>query len=425
MKSDFVSVRCKCGTQLQVPAGGKRLCACGSWVAAPPPAPVAEEPMVVAKAEDAPVARAAPAAVPTATAAPAVATSWPRIEGDLSAIERLNDGYRRITKELAKTIVGQTEVIEQLLIAVFARGHCLLVGVPGLAKTLMIRALSDALNLSFSRIQFTPDLMPSDITGTEVLQEDKTSGQRMFKFLPGPIFSNVILADEINRTPPKTQAALLEAMQEKQVTIGGNRHKLPEPFFVLATQNPIEQEGTYPLPEAQQDRFMFNVLVDYPSEEEEFKIVELTTATHAPKLDRILAANDILEMQDIVRKVPVAPYVIRYAMKFARLTRKEKGEVPDFIKEYVTWGAGPRATQNLVLGAKARAVLHGRYYVSCEDIRAVSIPVLRHRIITNFNAEAEGIKPETIIQRLADIIPRDPNEEALARGKAPVAAVTA
>ena len=417
--NDVSTVQCKvCHTPLQVPAGGKRLCACGTWVAAPvasapPPLPV-EEPVILARAEEprpAPVAKPALAAVPTAT-------SWPRIEGDLSAIERLNDGYRRITREIAKSIVGQTEVIEQLLIAVFAKGHCLLVGVPGLAKTLMIRTLADALNLSFSRIQFTPDLMPSDITGTEVLQEDKTTGQRVFKFLSGPIFSNVILADEINRTPPKTQAALLEAMQEKQVTIAGNRHKLPDPFFVLATQNPIEQEGTYPLPEAQQDRFMFNVLVDYPSEEEEYKIVEMTTAMHTSKVEKIISANEILEMQDIVRKVPVAPYVIRYAMKFARLTRKEKGEVPDFIKEYVTWGAGPRATQNLVLGAKARAVLHGRYYVSCEDIRAVAVPVLRHRIITNFNAEAEGIKPETIIQRLADIIPRDPNEEALAKGKA-------
>ena len=422
MKSDVVTVRCKaCQTPLQVPAGGKRLCACGTWVAAPLSAST-DEPAIVMRTEDArpPMASAAPPPLPTAGAAPS--TSWPRIEGDLSAIERLNDGYRRITKELSKAIVGQTDVIEQLLIAVFAKGHCLLVGVPGLAKTLMIRTLSDALNLSFSRIQFTPDLMPSDITGTEVLQEDKFSGQRVFKFLPGPIFSNVILADEINRTPPKTQAALLEAMQEKQVTVGGNRHVLPNPFFVLATQNPIEQEGTYPLPEAQQDRFMFNVLVDYPSEEEEYRIVEMTTATHNAKLERILTANDILEMQEIVRKVPVAPYVIRYAMKFARLTRKEKGEVPDFIKEYVTWGAGPRASQNLVLGAKARAVLHGRYYVSCEDIRAVAIPVLRHRIITNFNAEAEGIKPETIIKRLADIIPRDPNEEALARGKAVVTA---
>ena len=225
-------------------------------------------------------------------------------------------------RRLSKAIVGQERVLEELLIAIFARGHCLLVGVPGLAKTLMIRTLADSLSLSFSRVQFTPDLMPSDITGTEVLQEDKTTGQRLFKFLHGPLFANVVLADEINRTPPKTQAALLEAMQERQVTVGGTRHKLPDPFFVLATQNPIEQEGTYPLPEAQQDRFMFNILVDYPEEEEEFSIVEMTTSTHVPKIDRVLSATDILEMQDIVRKVPVAPYVIRYAMKFTRLTRK-------------------------------------------------------------------------------------------------------
>jgi MoxR-like ATPase len=265
--------------------------------------------------------------------------------------------------------------------------------------------------------------MPSDITGTEVLQEDKTTGQRLFKFLHGPIFANVVLADEINRTPPKTQAALLEAMQERQVTVGGARHKLPDPFFVLATQNPIEQEGTYPLPEAQQDRFMFNIWVDYPEEEEEFKIVEMTTSTLVAQIDRVLSATDILEMQDIVRKVPVAPYVIRYAMKFTRLTRKgsrvgstagkkESGELPDFIREYVTWGAGPRATQFLILAAKARAVLHGRYYVSCEDVRAVAPPVLRHRIITNFNAEAEGIKPDDVVRRLTDLIPRDPNEAA-------------
>jgi MoxR-like ATPase len=399
-----VSVKCSnCGLVVHIPVGGKRLCGCGTWLAGEKPVEAAEVELVEEQA------------------AP---TSWPRIEGDLSAIERLNDGYRRITRELAKAIVGQQRVIEELLIAIFARGHGLLVGVPGLAKTLMIRTLADSLNLSFSRIQFTPDLMPSDITGTEVLQEDKATGQRLFKFLHGPLFSNVILADEINRTPPKTQAALLEAMQERQVTVGGTRHKLPDPFFVLATQNPIEQEGTYPLPEAQQDRFMFNVLVDYPEEEEEFKIVEMTTSTHQPKIERVLSATDILEMQDIVRKVPVAPYVIRYAMKFTRLTRKEKGQVPDFIREYVTWGAGPRATQFLVLGAKARAVLHGRYYVSCEDIRAVAVPVLRHRILTNFNAEAEGIKPEEIIRRLADIIPRDPNEEALARGRNSTPAVT-
>jgi MoxR-like ATPase len=387
------SVKCQnCGLLVQVPEGGRRLCGCGAWLSGEEAAALPVEIVDVA---------------PEPEIAPA---SWPRIEGDLSAIERLNDGYRRIRQEMNKAIVGQGRVLEELLIAIFARGHCLLVGVPGLAKTLMIRTLADALNLSFSRIQFTPDLMPSDITGTEVLQEDKATGQRVFKFLHGPLFSNVILADEVNRTPPKTQAALLEAMQERQVTVGGTRHRLPEPFFVLATQNPIEQEGTYPLPEAQQDRFMFHVLVDYPEEEEEFRIVEMTTTIHQPKIERVLSATDILEMQDIVRKVPVAPYVIRYAMKFTRLTRKEKGNVPDFIRDYVTWGAGPRATQYLVLGAKARAVLHGRYYVSCEDIRAVAVPVLRHRIITNFNAEAKGIKSDDIVRRLAEMIPRDPNE---------------
>jgi MoxR-like ATPase len=402
-----VSVQCQnCGLMVQVPRGGRRLCGCGNWL-------TGEDVADLVEAEPVVTATVAPTETP---AEPGV--SWPRIEGDLSAIERLNDGYRRITKEMSKSIVGQQRVLEELLIAIFARGHCLLVGVPGLAKTLMIRTLADSLNLSFSRIQFTPDLMPSDITGTEVLQEDKVTGQRMFKFLHGPLFSNVILADEVNRTPPKTQAALLEAMQERQVTVGGTRHKLPDPFFVLATQNPIEQEGTYPLPEAQQDRFMFNILVDYPEEEEEFRIVEMTTTVHQPKVERVLSANDILEMQDIVRKVPVAPYVIRYAMKFTRLTRKEKGTVPDFIRDYVTWGAGPRATQFLVLGAKARAVLHGRYYVSCEDIRCVAAPVLRHRIITNFNAEAEGIKPDDIVRRLAEIIPRDPNEEQLAKASA-------
>jgi MoxR-like ATPase len=390
------NIRCKnCGLTVQVPAGGRRLCGCGSWLSG----------------DDVPVAEVVEAEV---------AEPWPRIEGDLSAIERLNDGYRRIRKEIGKIIVGQERVLEELLIAIFARGHCLLVGVPGLAKTLMIRTLADSLSLSFSRIQFTPDLMPSDITGTEVLQEDKTTGQRVFKFLHGPIFANVVLADEINRTPPKTQAALLEAMQERQVTVGGTRHRLPDPFFVLATQNPIEQEGTYPLPEAQQDRFMFNIFVDYPEEDEEFRIVETTTGTHSPKIERVLSATDILEMQDIVRKVPVAPYVIRYAMKFTRWTRKgsratgkakDASEVPDFIREYVTWGAGPRATQFLILAAKARAVLHGRYYVSCEDVRAVAPAVMRHRIITNFNAEAEGIKPDDIVRRLTDLIPRDPQEK--------------
>src|SRR5437660_1241958 len=345
-------VQCQnCGLIIQVPDGGRRLCGCGTWLSAD------EVPVVVEAEITEPAER------------------WPHDDGDLAAIERLNDGYRRIRKELSKAVVGQQRVLEELLIAVFARGHCLLVGVPGLAKTLMIRTLADSLNLSFSRVQFTPDLMPSDITGTEVLQEDKATGQRMFKFLHGPLFANVILADEVNRTPPKTQAALLEAMQERQVTVGGQRHKLPDPVFVLATQNPIEQEGPYPLPEAQQDRFMFNIFVDYPSEEEEFRIVEQTTMPSQPQLNRVLSAVDILEMQDIVRKVPVAPYVIRYAMKFTRLTRKAgqsaRGpsaptaagaaaragavavapgvEVPTFIRDYVTWGAGPRATQFLIL----------------------------------------------------------------------------
>jgi MoxR-like ATPase len=396
-----VTVQCSnCGLTVKVPVGGRRLCGCGTWLSASDAVPVA----VAVPAEAEPVV-----AEPVATGG----QRWPRIEGDLSAIERLNDGYRRIRKEMSKAIVGQETVLEELLVAIFARGHCLLVGVPGLAKTLMIRTLAESLSLSFSRIQFTPDLMPSDITGTEVLQEDKATGQRLFKFLHGPLFANVVLADEINRTPPKTQAALLESMQERQVTVGGTRHRLPDPFFVLATQNPIEQEGTYPLPEAQQDRFMFNIFVDYPDEEEEFRIVEMTTAVHQPKLEQVLSATDILEMQDIVRKVPVAPYVIRYAMKFTRSTRKDKGQVPDFVREYVTWGAGPRASQFLILAAKARAVLHGRYYVACEDVRAVAPAVLRHRIITNFNAEAEGIKPDEIVKRLADLIPRDPQDKAV------------
>ena len=329
-------------------------------------------------------------------------------DSDLQAVERLGEAYRRITTELAKVIIGQRDVIEELLIAMFAGGHCLLVGVPGLAKTLMIRTLADSLNLSFNRIQFTPDLMPADITGTEVIQEDKATGSRSFKFLPGPIFANVVLADEINRTPPKTQAALLEAMQEHQVTVGGQRHKLSEPFFVLATQNPIEQEGTYPLPEAQLDRFMFNVFVDYPDEDEEFAIVRQTTAESVPTVEPTLSHAEVSALQSFVRKVPVADHVIRYAMQFARLTRGGNGAVPDFIKNYVSWGAGPRASQYLILGAKARALLHSRPYVSIDDVLAVARPVLRHRIITNFNAEAEGIKSDDIVKRLAELIPRDP-----------------
>jgi MoxR-like ATPase len=301
---------------------------------------------------------------------------------------------------LGRVIVGQQHVIEELLIAIFARGHCLLVGVPGLAKTLMIRTLADALTLQFSRIQFTPDLMPADITGTEVLQEDKTTGSRGFKFLKGPIFANVILADEINRTPPKTQSALLEAMQEYQITAGGARHRLAEPFFVLATQNPIEHEGTYPLPEAQLDRFMFHIHVDYPSEEEEFRIVRQTTADVETKIVATLSGEQILALQKIVRRVPVADHVIHYALSLVRRTRAAAADAPDFVRSYVQWGAGPRASQYLILGAKARAVLQGRYFAGCEDVRAVACPVLRHRILTNFNAEAEGIKPDQIIERL-------------------------
>jgi MoxR-like ATPase len=325
-------------------------------------------------------------------------------EDDVQAVHKLNEAYRRITAEISKVIVGQHHVIEELMVALFARGHCLLVGVPGLAKTLLIHTLSDALALQFSRIQFTPDLMPSDITGTEVIQEDRASGTRELRFLRGPVFANVVLADEINRTPPKTQAALLEAMQEHQVTVGGVRHKLSEPFFVLATQNPIEQEGTYPLPEAQLDRFMFNILVDYPEEDEELEIVLRTTADVSVQVSPTLTADDICQLSQIVRKVPVAEHVARYALRLTRMTRRDRSEAPEFIREYVSWGAGPRASQYLVLGAKARAVLHGRYFVSPEDIRAVAAPVLRHRILTNFNAESEGIKPDDIVQKLLDTV---------------------
>jgi MoxR-like ATPase len=323
---------------------------------------------------------------------------------DIQAVERLSEAYRNITDEIGKRIVGQHDVIEQLLIALFARGHCLLVGVPGLAKTMMIRTLADALSLEFNRIQFTPDLMPADITGTEVIQENRTTGGREFRFLPGPVFANIVLADEINRTPPKTQAALLEAMQEQQITVGGQRHVLPNPFFVLATQNPIEQEGTYPLPEAQLDRFLFMVLVDYPSEDDELEIVKRTTSDVTTKLTATLSADDVLELSHIVRRVPVADHLARYAIQFARRTRVGREQVPEMVRTYVSWGAGPRASQNLILAAKARAVLNGRYYVSGDDIRAVAAPVLRHRIVTNFNAEADGVKPDDVVAHLVETI---------------------
>ena len=323
---------------------------------------------------------------------------------DVKALEKLSAAYESVRRELGKVIVGQTEVIEQLMIAIFAQGHCLLEGVPGLAKTLMVSTLSRTLNLEFNRIQFTPDLMPSDIVGTEVIQEDKTTGSREFNFLKGPIFSNIILADEINRTPPKTQAALLESMQEKQVTIGGERHALPSPFFVLATQNPIEQEGTYTLPEAQQDRFMFKVFVKYPSYEEEYRIAETTTADLDVTVDQVLSGEEILQLQHLVRRVPVAPHIIHFALRLVRSTRVLEEDVPEFIKEQVSWGAGPRGVQYLLLGAKARAVLEGRSYATTEDVRAVARPVLRHRVITNFTAESSGITSDDVINRLLDEI---------------------
>lgn len=323
-------------------------------------------------------------------------------DSDLEATSRAVAGYRILRSELAKIIVGQGNVIDELLIALLAGGHCLLLGVPGLAKTLMVRTLAEALDLSFNRVQFTPDLMPADITGTEVLSEDKATGTRDFRFVPGPIFANVLLADEINRTPPKTQAALLEAMQERQVTAGGKRHPLPDPFFVLATQNPIEQEGTYPLPEAQLDRFMFEIRVDYPTEEEEFEIVRRTTANASVSVSTALTRAEIAAAQAAVRSVPIADHVVRYAMRLARLTRRSDPLVPDFIKKYVSWGAGPRASQFLVLGAKAHAMLHGRLFVTEEDVQAVAKPVLRHRIVTNFDAEADNLTPDDLVDRLIE-----------------------
>ncbi|MHC4515169.1 MAG: AAA family ATPase [Planctomycetota bacterium] len=337
---------------------------------------------------------------------------------DLKQVEKLQKAYDQMKDEIRKVIVGQDEVIDQLFMALFCRGHCLLVGVPGLAKTLMISSLAQALNLSFNRIQFTPDLMPSDITGTEVIQEDKASRSRSFKFLPGPVFANVILADEINRTPPKTQAALLESMQERHVTVGGERHDLDDPFFVLATQNPIEQEGTYPLPEAQLDRFMFMVHVDYPNMDEEREILRRTTELVESTISPVLSGQDILNLQKIVRRVPIADHVMDYALRLTRTTRLTATDAPDWIKDWLTWGCGPRASQNLVLGGKARALIKGRFYVSAEDVQAVAYPVLRHRLVTSFSAEAEGITTDTVVSRLLEEI-RPNDSEALADGKLP------
>ena len=326
------------------------------------------------------------------------------------SIAKLKDAYNKIRHEMSKVIIGQDQVVDELLIALFSRGHCLLEGVPGLAKTLMISTLSRCLSMSFARIQFTPDLMPADITGTDVLQENRDTGQREFRFIKGPLFHNVVLADEINRTPPKTQAALLEAMQERQVTVGQERHVLSDPFFVLATQNPIEQEGTYPLPEAQQDRFMFKVFVDYPTFDEEKQIAKTTTTIQVDDVKPVLSGAEIIELQNIVRQVPVTDHVVEYALALVRQTRINEEGAPEFIKEWLSWGAGPRAVQFLLLGGKARALLNGRSHVSTEDIAALAAPVLRHRIVTNFTAESEGITPDQVIQRLVKETPSKEGE---------------
>jgi MoxR-like ATPase len=324
---------------------------------------------------------------------------------DLTELEELRSAHTQIRTEIARQIVGQDEVVEQLLMAVFARGHCILEGVPGLAKTLMVHSLAQSLSLEFNRIQFTPDLMPSDITGTEVLYEDRQSGARELRFVPGPIFANLILADEINRTPPKTQAALLEAMQERQVTAGGRRHVLPTPFFVLATQNPIEQEGTYPLPEAQLDRFLFKVFITYPKPEEERRIYRVTTGADEPQITQVLSGERIAALQHLVRRVPASDHCIDYAMDLVRATRGPEHGGPKYIGEWVAWGAGPRAGQALILASKARAALAGRPSVSVADIQAVALPVLRHRIVINYNAQAAGETSDSIIKRVLTEVP--------------------
>lgn len=329
------------------------------------------------------------------------------MSSDMELVQEIGVAYDKMRHEIHKKIVGQNEVVNNLLISIFAGGHVLLVGVPGLAKTLLVTSLCEALDLDFKRIQFTPDLMPSDIVGTEVIQDDPVTKERMFKFMAGPIFSNIILADEINRTPPKTQAALLEAMQEKQVSVGGKVYKLAKPFFVIATQNPIDQEGTYPLPEAQQDRFLFNLFVDYPEDEEEMDIVRMVTSGSFEEIESAVSGEDILRYQELIRKAPVADHVLRYAVNLVRATRREKPEATDFVKKWMSFGAGPRASLSLISAAKARAILAGNYHVSTEDVAAVAIPVLRHRIAPNFAAMAEGINSVKIIEHLLETIPQN------------------
>jgi len=338
-------------------------------------------------------------------------TQAPKQPADLRIIENLNKAKAKMLAEIHKVIIGQDAVIELLMQALLSRGHCLLVGVPGLAKTLMISILAKVLKLTFTRIQFTPDLMPSDITGTDLIEEDLTTGRRAFRFVKGPIFSNIILADEINRTPPKTQAALLQAMQEYFVSAGGNDYQLDLPFLVLATQNPIEQEGTYPLPEAQLDRFMFMVMVDYPTRDEERLIVKTTTMDVKGEPEAVLTGEDVLALQRIVRKIPVSQHVVDYAVDLTRATRPPDSTAPEFIKNYLTWGAGPRSAQYLTLGAKSRALLHGRFNVSCDDVRAVAKPVMRHRLFTNFNADAEGMSTDDIVEMLLKAVPEPKVED--------------
>ena len=325
-----------------------------------------------------------------------------KIEQDLEAVDNLEKARNNFFKEVGKKVVGQTEILEHLLISILTQGHSLLIGVPGLAKTLIIKTLSDVLELSFNRIQFTPDLMPSDITGTELIDVDKTSGERSFRFFQGPIFSNIVLADEINRTPPKTQSALLEAMQEHNVTSGGQTYELDEPFFVLATQNPIEQEGTYPLPEAQLDRFMFSLNIDYPTEKDEISIVRGTTTINNDELKPIMTKSEIIYYQNLVKRVPASENVVKYAVKLTSSTRPQSESAPDFINESVDWGAGPRASQHLVLGAKAKAILEGRPSPNISDIESLALPILRHRVLPNFNAESDGLKADDIINNLLD-----------------------
>jgi MoxR-like ATPase len=327
---------------------------------------------------------------------------------ELQIVQQCAAAHRRMRQEIGRRIVGQTAVIDDMLTAVFAQGHALLIGVPGLAKTLMVQTLAETMDLQFSRVQFTPDLMPADITGTEILEEDKASGKRSFRFVLGPVFANIVLADEINRTPPKTQAALLQAMQERKVTVAGTTHDLPKPFFVLATQNPIEQEGTYPLPEAQLDRFMFALKVEYPSADEELQIAKATTGPSTAPVAKLLNAQQVLFLQNLVRRVPISDHVAGYAVRLARATRPNAPEAPTLVSKYVSWGAGPRAVQYLVLGAKARAVLGGTLNVSCDHIRQVAPIVLRHRVLTNFAAEAEGIDSDRIVQHLLHIVPDSP-----------------